>query len=209
MGVKIREKPSGSGEWWVFIDHQGKRKSKKIGKDKKLAKEVASKIEAKLVLGDTVLEKPKITMPVFSEVAELWIAQPHDWKDSTCERYRDNLKIHAYPVFGRTPIDQITKRNLKMFFDRKYTEGSKLNSIRLIRAPMSGVLSYAVSDLDLMDHNPMRDVSFKYKKSDFEVEPLTESESILLLDQARTFSGGIYYPVVLCGLRTGMRIGEI
>jgi integrase len=44
MGVKVREKPKGSGNWWIFINHQGKRKSKKIGKDKCLAREVAKKI---------------------------------------------------------------------------------------------------------------------------------------------------------------------
>jgi len=37
MGVKVRERPKGSGMFWVFIDHQGKRKAKKIGKNKKLA----------------------------------------------------------------------------------------------------------------------------------------------------------------------------
>ena len=54
MGVKVREKPNGSGEWWVFIHHNGIRKSKKIGKDNKLARDVAKKIEAKLALGESV-----------------------------------------------------------------------------------------------------------------------------------------------------------
>jgi integrase len=40
MGVKVREKPPGSGIYWIFIHHQGKRKSKKIGNDEKIAKEV-------------------------------------------------------------------------------------------------------------------------------------------------------------------------
>jgi hypothetical protein len=31
MGVKFREKPVGSGIWWIFIDHQGKRKAKEVG----------------------------------------------------------------------------------------------------------------------------------------------------------------------------------
>jgi len=42
MGVKVREKEKGSGVWYVFISHQGRRKSKRIGKDKRLAREVAS-----------------------------------------------------------------------------------------------------------------------------------------------------------------------
>jgi integrase len=31
MGVKVRERPHGSGIRWVYIDHQGKRKAKKVG----------------------------------------------------------------------------------------------------------------------------------------------------------------------------------
>ena len=30
MGVKVREKVEGSGVWWVFINHNGRRKSKKV-----------------------------------------------------------------------------------------------------------------------------------------------------------------------------------
>ena len=37
MGVKVREKPKGSGVYWVFINHGGTRESKKVGKDRKLA----------------------------------------------------------------------------------------------------------------------------------------------------------------------------
>jgi integrase len=51
MGVKVRERPKGSGIYWVFIDHQGKRKSKKIGKDKRLAKEAAKKNRGQAHLG--------------------------------------------------------------------------------------------------------------------------------------------------------------
>jgi hypothetical protein len=44
LGVKVRERPKGSGIWWLFINHQGKRKAKKIGRNKRLAKEVAEEI---------------------------------------------------------------------------------------------------------------------------------------------------------------------
>ncbi len=74
MGVKVREKIKGSGEWWVFIDHHGKRKAKKIGKDKKVALEVAKKIEAKLTLGEFNLEPRKEPIvPNFTLYADNWI----------------------------------------------------------------------------------------------------------------------------------------
>ena len=40
MGVKVREKITGSGVWWVFVNHKGMRKSKKVGTEK-LANEIA------------------------------------------------------------------------------------------------------------------------------------------------------------------------
>ena len=51
MGVTVRERPKGSGIYWVNINHKGNRKSKKIG-NKKLAEEAAKKINAKLALND-------------------------------------------------------------------------------------------------------------------------------------------------------------
>ena len=44
MGVIVKQKDKGKGKpWWVFICHQGKRKSVKVG-DKAAAETVASKI---------------------------------------------------------------------------------------------------------------------------------------------------------------------
>ena len=57
MAVKVREKPKGSGDWWIFINHHGKRKSKKIGKDRTIALEVAERIKVKLVLNELSIEK--------------------------------------------------------------------------------------------------------------------------------------------------------
>ena len=51
MGVRVRQKIKGKGNpWWVFISHNGKRASRKVG-DKKAAEKVASTIRAKLQLG--------------------------------------------------------------------------------------------------------------------------------------------------------------
>lgn len=61
MGVRIREKIKDSGEWWVFIAHQGRRTSRKVG-DRKAAREAARKIQARLTLGKSLFgEKAKAT----------------------------------------------------------------------------------------------------------------------------------------------------
>ena len=43
MGVRIRKK---DGKWYVFINHQGKRKARCIGDSKRAAEEVKRKLEA-------------------------------------------------------------------------------------------------------------------------------------------------------------------
>jgi integrase len=42
--VTVREKAKGSGKCWLFINHQGKRRSKKIGY-KRTANAVVRKVE--------------------------------------------------------------------------------------------------------------------------------------------------------------------
>ena len=50
MGVTVRRKNNNKDEWWVFISHQGIRRSKKVG-PKKVAEKVAEEIRARLVAG--------------------------------------------------------------------------------------------------------------------------------------------------------------
>jgi integrase len=103
MGVKVRERPKGSGVWWIFIEHQGKRKAKKVGKYRRLANEVAKKIEARLILGDLDLEKSqKSELPRFKDYADTWLESyiKSLKRESTYERYRGILQQHVYPSIG-------------------------------------------------------------------------------------------------------------
>jgi len=208
MGVKVREKPPGSGIYWIFINHQGKRKSKKIGMDEKIANEVAEKIKAKLVLGELDIEKIEHPSPIFKDYAELWLSLPHDWKEATRDSYKHNLKKHVYPALGKHRIDEIKRKDLKAFFDKLLINGLSSATISLVKAPISGVLSFAV-DSELIENNPLDSLKLKRKKRDFKVEPLTDDEADKLLEQAKLYMDGYYYPHILCALRTGMRIGEI
>ena len=125
MGVKVRERPKGSGVWWVVIDHQGKRKSKKIGNDKRLANEIAKKIEAKLTLGDLDLEANKEKIISFEDFSRLWL---EDYikplrRQSTYERYRDILNRHVYPFLGHKPIDRIKRKEIRNLILMKNKKG--------------------------------------------------------------------------------------
>jgi integrase len=174
---------------------------------KKAANAVASTIRAKLQLGEFGFEEQK-PVPTFKDHAKMWLSLPHDWKESTRENYLNNLNNHILPAFGSMPVNEIKRKDLKLFFDKLLSKGVASNTVALIRAPISGVLSHAL-DSELIEHNPIVGLKMIQRKSALEVEPLSKEEVALLLKSAQQYNGGTYSPSILCALRTGMRIGEI
>ena len=208
MGVKVREKPTGSGIFWIFIHHQGKRKSKKIGKNKPLARKVAKKIDAKLALGEYEFDKNKKQFPSFKEYAERWLELPHDFKQVTGDEYRYKLELHVFPAIGKLPLNEIDKKRLQKLFDELAIKGLSTSTLAIIRAAISEVLNHAV-DGDLIERNPLRDLKFKKKKKSTNFMPLKENEAALLIDNSVEYKNGEYYPMMLTSLRTGVRVGEL
>mgnify|MGYP001206576934 CR=1 FL=1 len=135
MGVKIREKPKGSGGYWAFIDHNGKRRAKKIGTDEKAALGIAKKIEAKLALGDFgVLEKTKSdkTFKTFSENFLEGYAKTA-LKESTYRGYQSILDKHLEPAFGKKPINEISRTDVKSFIFKKIKDGMSISRAKRIK----------------------------------------------------------------------------
>src|SRR4029453_2851872 len=99
MDVKVRQK---GGKWYVFINHQGRRKAKCIGDSKRAAEEVKRKLEAKLTLGEFALHDEQPPAPVFAQYAEAWLATYalHNCKESTYTRYAGVVRNYLLPTFG-------------------------------------------------------------------------------------------------------------
>ncbi len=98
MGVKVREK---DGKWYVFVNHDGKRKAKCVGDSKKAALEVKRKLEAKLTRGDFSLLDEKPQVPTFQKYAEKWLEQ---YVAIACKRptqpvIRGIVNNHLIPYF--------------------------------------------------------------------------------------------------------------
>ncbi len=106
MSVKVR---AWKGAWWIFIDHQGRRKAKRVGKGKegqKAALAAAEKIQARLVLGDlSLLEESDPRELTLNEYAEQWLATDAALrlKPGTVEKYREVFRNHWLPARGRMP----------------------------------------------------------------------------------------------------------
>jgi integrase len=207
MGVKVKEKVKGSGIWWIYIDHKGKRKAKMIGKDKRLAKEAAKKIEANLLLGDLKVLKTQPQVPVFSEYARKYLLFiKANRRSTTFERYEGVLKKYVLPKFKDMALDKITRGTIRDFLLTKSEE----MDIGVLRDVLSGVLSYAVDD-EVIAHNPVIGVTRKLEKrkdKGRDVEPFTEMELNLFLGACKDTAPECY-PFFLTACRTGMRLGEL
>jgi len=210
MAVKVRERPVGSGVWWLFIDHKGKRKSKKIGHDKKAALEAAKKIEARLTLGDMGLIKNEKKVPTFAEYAKTWIeiTVPATCKAISVADYKGLLKNHILPVFETIRVTDITRKYVKEFLMRKANSGYAPSTVVHIKNAISGVLNLAVDD-DVLKTNPAHKLGkiVREKSLRLQAEPLTKGEVAILLSTFRAYSPR-FYPLMLTLCRTGMRIGE-
>jgi integrase len=209
MGVQVRERPEGSGVWWVFINHAGRRKAKKIGKEK-TAMDVAEKIKARLVLGDVGVMKKEATCPTFKEYAERWLALPHDWKEATRAEYKSRLKLYVYSELGKYRLDAISRRELRAFFDKLVTGTLSPGTLDGVKILVSYILAGAVDD-EIIPTNPTRDLRLRkgVTMKEEHINALSEEEAAKLLGEFQTFLGGKYYPAAYCLLATGLRIGEL
>ncbi len=210
MGVTIRQKQKGKGKpWWIFVSHLGKRTSRQIG-DKKAAETVASKLRAKLQLGDFSIFEEQKPDPTFGEYAKSWIeiTVPATCKESTLSDYNDILDNHILPVFKNELVTEIKRKKIKDFLLEKINKGYANSTVTHMKNVISGVLNDAVDD-EVIDANPVYRIKYTNNKEDKskDVNPLTAKELDHLLKTAQKHYADNYVLFLLLS-RTGLRIGE-
>ena len=210
MGVSIREKVKGSGVWWVFIKHDGFRKSKLVG-EKRAAMDIQKQLQARLVLGDLGLQKNENALPLFNVYAQTWLdGYVKQFKrESTYRRYKEVLQ-KVNPALGNIPIDKIKRSDIKSMIYDLSTEGYCRGTISLIKDVVSGVMNHAI-DEELITINPTQKIMKRLELSRGNgqtADPLTGPEVTSFLVTCREYQPE-HYPFFLCAFRTGMRLGEL
>ena len=218
MGVIVRQKVKGKGKpWWVFIVHNGNRTSRKVG-TKEAAVEVATKIQARLQLGEFDFEEEKKEEkpePTFKERADFWISTiaPTSCKESTVKSYEDLLRLHVLPAFGGLKMTEINRGKVKDFFAAKALEGHARSSVGHMKALISNILNHAVDD-EIIPTNvslgiklPRQKKNGDEEEEDGTIDTLTGEETSLFLKTVNEHFPKDY-PLCLLLLRTGKRIGE-
>jgi len=209
MGVTVREKEKGSGEWWIFIRQDNIRRSKRVG-GKRAAQDAAKQIEALITLGKFDL-KPK-SKPTFSEYADKWIntVVPATCKRSSEKDYRIILNKHLLPAFGDKNIAKIGRLEVKEFLLSKLNDGLSQSTVKHIKVSMSNVFNLALDD-NVIQANPTANmgkiIGQKKQGKPKKVEVLTRQELNLLLDTVKEHYPE-FYTFTLTLARTGLRIGE-
>jgi len=213
MGVKVKE---WKGAFWIFINHQGQRKAKRVGAGpagKKAAELAAIKIQARLVEGETTIFQEAAPPPItFGAYAQQWLESyaAQACKFSTAQTYELNLRRHVLPVLGVKPVAAIVRADCRLLIAACRTKGLSPKTVENICRTVSSLLSQAVEDGHL-SANPAFRLGRYYRKADHPkrpIQPLTQEEVHCFLDIARQQTPR-EYPLFLCAVRTGLRLGEL
>jgi len=134
----------------LFINHRGRRKTKRVGTGKegrRAAKTAAEKIQAKLALGDTaLLEEARAKARTFAEFTEDWLKHVEaQRKPGTSEKYEMILRKHWLPGLGRLPLTGVTRDHIKTMLGEKLGAGLKPRTVRGHLDVLRACLSVAVA----------------------------------------------------------------
>lgn len=211
VGVRVREKVKGSGEWWVFVAHHGRRRSRRIG-DRRAAERVASDLRARLQLGDLAVFADD-EHPALSAYAATWLDSyaPH-LKPRTVELYRYLLKKHLEPALGALPLKEITRERARTLFAAKIAAGLSRASVLQVLGLLRAILNHAIEDGWITSNPAVRLGRFYRGTTEAEaapkVEPFTAGELAHLIAtcDAETPAWSAFLRTAAW---TGLRQGEV
>lgn len=207
MGVRVRQK---DGSWWIFIQHQGKRKAKKIG-DKKTAEAVAKQLSARLALGVEALRQPE--SPTVAEYAREWLntyAAVYT-KPRTAEFYETMLRLHVIPTLGSSRLAELSRKDVQKLIADRAALGLAKNTLQGIVATLKAMYNYAIDQAVNATNPAARLGRFVRGRTEHEgrtLDAYTAEELRLLLEFAhRVYTDEADF--IATKAWTGMRIGEV
>ncbi len=210
MGVKVRKL---RGKWYLVIDYRGKRKTRVIGTDRKIAEEVRRQVEARLALGDSgIFGSDQRAMPTFEAYADEWLRDYArlECKTSTADGYEGVLRQYLRPQFATKRLDEVKRDDIKKLINDLIAKELSRNTIRNALCVIRGMFNQAI-EAGLIEANPAARLgrfTRTAKSADTKGVALTTAEAQQFLDAALDVCPE-YYPLFLTALRAGLRRGEL
>lgn len=144
-------------------------------------------------------------LPTFREYSEKWIkgrrsSKGEPLRPTTRDKYMSNLRVHIYPEFGDTPLNEITRQTVRAWYDKLETgPAARADSYSTLRA----ILNTAVIDDELLARNPayIRGAGVKsvYKK----LRPATLDELAVMVEAMPERRRLLLLLATWCALRSG------
>jgi len=131
--------------WWIdFFDEEGKRHRRKVGPNKRVAKEVLNDILAKVARAEYlgVVEEKKIT---FSDFAKEYLERYGKTRLShrSYEREKGIVRNHLIPFFGGY-LKAITKAKIESYMAKRLEDGASPSTVAKEFARLRHMLNWAV-----------------------------------------------------------------
>jgi integrase len=158
----------------------------------------------------TAPEAPAHVVTLSTYAAEWLLTISGRLKASTIGFYSDNLDNHVLPLLGARPVAEIKRADCINLITTLRGKGLKIRTIRGVVRTLSTVLTQA-TDEGKLDSNPALNLRNYLKRGDeaeTEIGPFDAADAEHFAETAREHFAK-WHPFVFCGLRTGMRLGEL
>jgi hypothetical protein len=206
VGVKVRQCGI---HWYVLVDHQYRKKAKKVGPGKSgfdAANQLAAQWAAQIALG--VFDFGEGREVTFGDYADRWLSTyAGALKPETRDKYAEILRVHWLPALGHQAIPSITRPRLKEIVEAKLKTHAR-TTVTLMIDVIRGCLRAAVED-KIIQTNPAASLGklFPNRKPR---PTVTMSPGVIavVLNELERRQSSIYAPALVIA-RTGLRIGEV
>jgi integrase len=197
--------------WYISIMVDGQLVRRSFGADREAAEAVLNELRKKRSVARASnepwmalqeLQKSR-HVPTFAEmVDEYWARSSPVWRHSTKITYKDILKNHLLPAFGKEKVNRITTAQIARFRAKLADAVSPARANRVLEL-LRFILNLAV-DEDYIAKNPALKLR-KLTSPKPEVDPLRMDELIRALESLDPF----YRPIFTCLAWTGARPSEL
>src|SRR5262252_784876 len=110
MGVRVRFR---KGAWWVFVQHRGKRRAKRVG-DRETAMRTAQAIRERLARGDFQLPARDAQPRTLRDYGTASLAtMAGSLKASTIRFYTGNFRQYIGPTLGDRAVSAVSRQDCR------------------------------------------------------------------------------------------------
>jgi len=125
--------------------------------------------------------------------------------------YVSIINTHLLPAWGDVQLDKITASAIKKYLYGLVSEGRMSGTARNVKNCLSAIFRHTITQDHILELNPAAGIVIpkpEAEESSRQPCPFSTAECDVF-EAAMGEKFPHYYPLVVCGFRTGLRIGEL